>query len=402
VPHNRQVRFAVGFVVLAGVVAAACGGGSSSQGSAAFDVDRALRDIQKLTESPREAGNNTAAAEYIAGEFAAARFGVLQTNFTFETDPNRPATVTLNDKQIEAITAGGSTTGEVTAPLAALPGAIVRDGLSGRIAVAQRGGASFQEKYDIAWASGAVGLVIVNSDAGSVTANLGETARFPVVTAAGSAQAEVDAALVAGGNATISVPAAKTASGTNITARSRSAHACTYIVVANFDAAPGSPGANDNASGVAVMLELARQFDARFPVPELCFVALDARFSGGQGVDRFLSALTQSGRPGAVISIAKLGAGKTLTMYGELTLKDRARAAATALHIDLADGGAAPPASTDGDSFRAAGISTIELSRPGTPIGRDDTFARIEKKRLAEAGRLVGELALAVSATAGP
>ena len=76
-PHNRQVRFAVGFVVLAGVVAAACGGGSSSQGSAAFDADRALRDIQKLTESPREAGNNTAAAEYIAAEFSAARFGVL-------------------------------------------------------------------------------------------------------------------------------------------------------------------------------------------------------------------------------------------------------------------------------------------------------------------------------------
>lgn len=405
VPHNRHVRLALAIALLASVaVVAGCGGGSAPMGSTPFDGDRAMRDVEHLTKNvgPREAGKNTAAAEYIAAEFSAARFGVLQTNFTFETDPNRPATITVDGAPGDAITAGGSGAGEVTGSAAALPAAIVRDGLAGKIAVAQRGGTSFQEKYDIAWASGATGLIIVNSDPGSVTANLGQPAAFPVVTVAGALLGQLDAAVAAGSTVRISVPAAETASGTNITARSRSAHACTYVVVANFDSAPNSPGANDNASGVAVMLELARQFDQRFPVPELCFVALDARFAGGQGADRFLTALTASGRPGSVISLSKLGAGKALTMYGELTLKDRARTAADDLDIDLVDGGSAPPSATDGDSFRAAGISTIDLSRSGGPAGRDDTFERIDKKLLAEAGRLVGELALSVSATVGP
>lgn len=370
----------------------------------AFDSDRAMRDIERLSKTigPRVAGANTAAAEYIAAEFSKARFGVLQSNFTFETDPNRPAIVSAAGAQVEAITAGGSKAGDVTAPAAPLPGAIVRDGLTGKIAVAVRGGSSFQEKYDIAWASGAVGLVIVNSDPGSVTANLSEAAAFPVVTVAGSSQAQLDAAAKGGGQLSISVPQPNAANGTNITARSRSAHACTYVVVANYDSAPNSPGANDNASGVAVMLELARQFDARFPLPEICFVALDARFAGGQGAARFLAALTQSGRPGTVIAVSNLAAGGKLTMYGELTLKDKLAGLAKTLGVGLDDGGSAPPAATDGDAFRAAGISTIEVTRNGGPIGREDTFEKVNNTLLRDAGRLLGELALSISATVGP
>jgi len=49
--------------------------------------------------------------------------------------------------------------------------------------------------------------------------------------------------------------------------------AAPYIVGAHYDSVPGTPGADDNASGVAVMLELARRAVVRPPPVPLRFVA---------------------------------------------------------------------------------------------------------------------------------
>lgn len=45
------------------------------------------------------------------------------------------------------------------------------------------------------------------------------------------------------------------------------------VVGAHYDSALGSPGANDNASGVAALLELARRFATRSPKRTIRFVA---------------------------------------------------------------------------------------------------------------------------------
>ncbi len=45
------------------------------------------------------------------------------------------------------------------------------------------------------------------------------------------------------------------------------------VVGAHYDSAPGTPGADDNASGVAVLLALARAFSGRSPARTLRFVA---------------------------------------------------------------------------------------------------------------------------------
>jgi hypothetical protein len=44
------------------------------------------------------------------------------------------------------------------------------------------------------------------------------------------------------------------------------------VVGAHYDSAPGTAGANDNASGVAMLLELVRRFEARRPLRPLRFV----------------------------------------------------------------------------------------------------------------------------------
>ncbi len=150
------------------------------------------------------------------------------------------------------------------------------------------------------------------------------------------------------------------------------------------------------------MLELARQFNDRFPVPEMCFVALDARFSGGQGAARYLETLTGVGRPAMVISISDLGAGDGLVMYGELTLKDRLAQLGESLGVEISDGGAAPPVASGADVFRTSGASLVEIARSGGPEGRDDTLDRIDAQKLTRAGQLIGELTLAVSAKRRP
>ena len=45
------------------------------------------------------------------------------------------------------------------------------------------------------------------------------------------------------------------------------------VIGAHYDSPPGSPGANDNASGVAALLELARFFKDSKPSRTICFVA---------------------------------------------------------------------------------------------------------------------------------
>ena len=47
------------------------------------------------------------------------------------------------------------------------------------------------------------------------------------------------------------------------------------LVGAHYDAVPGSPGADDNSSGVAVLLELARMFAIDLPPRPLLLVAFD-------------------------------------------------------------------------------------------------------------------------------
>lgn len=62
-----------------------------------------------------------------------------------------------------------------------------------------------------------------------------------------------------------------------------------YIVGAHYDSAPGTPGANDNGSGTAAVLELARMFKGVVPVPgnELRFVLFvneEPPYFGGEGM----------------------------------------------------------------------------------------------------------------------
>ncbi|MEM9484634.1 MAG: M28 family peptidase [Cyanobacteria bacterium P01_F01_bin.116] len=67
------------------------------------------------------------------------------------------------------------------------------------------------------------------------------------------------------------------------------------VIGAHYDTVPGSPGADDNATGVAVLLELARLFAAQRPRRPVQLVAFDLEEYGLVGSRTYVNAL--QGKP---------------------------------------------------------------------------------------------------------
>lgn len=80
------------------------------------------------------------------------------------------------------------------------------------------------------------------------------------------------------------------------------------VIGAHYDAVPGTPGADDNATGVAVLLELARAFAAQPPQRPVQLVAFDMEEYGLLGSTAYAAELKQKGLPiRLMLSLEMLG-----------------------------------------------------------------------------------------------
>ncbi|NJK48310.1 M20/M25/M40 family metallo-hydrolase [Candidatus Gracilibacteria bacterium] len=80
------------------------------------------------------------------------------------------------------------------------------------------------------------------------------------------------------------------------------------LIGAHYDAVPGTTGADDNASGVAVLLELARAFVAEPPKSPIRLVAFDLEEYGLLGSTAYAEHLKQVGEPlRLMLSLEMLG-----------------------------------------------------------------------------------------------
>ena len=80
------------------------------------------------------------------------------------------------------------------------------------------------------------------------------------------------------------------------------------LVGAHYDSVPGSPGADDNATGLAVLLELARAFAQQPGRSPLRLVAFDLEELGFVGSRRYAEALQEQGESlGLMLSLEMLG-----------------------------------------------------------------------------------------------
>lgn len=86
------------------------------------------------------------------------------------------------------------------------------------------------------------------------------------------------------------------------------AHQGMILIGAHYDAVPGTPGADDNASGVAVLLELARFFAAHLTRRPIRLVAFDLEEYGMKGSDAYSSQVWEAHEPiRLMLSLEMLG-----------------------------------------------------------------------------------------------
>jgi len=101
--------------------------------------------------------------------------------------------------------------------------------------------------------------------------------------------------------------------GTNIIATTNNdSEALALVIGAHYDTVPESPGADDNASGIAAMLECARALVKDESLRKITFIAFDAEeiqppVEGLHGSEAYLANLPTNAQPTAAIIFESIG-----------------------------------------------------------------------------------------------
>ena len=350
------------------------------------DPARALAHVQELAGEigPRPAGSTEErrAAAYIEEVLSTAGYATEIDEFEFHTQRDRSAVSLPDGRSTAAYAMRGSPNAEVSgiAVHAGLGSTadIAGADLSGKVVVLDRGSVTFSEKARAAAGGGAVAAIVVNDEPGPFLGSLGEmVSPIPVVSVAGEEREALLAAV--GSSITVRTDSGPvTATSQNVIARR--GDSCHAYLGAHYDSVPSSPGANDNASGTAVVLEIARTN----PVDGLCIVLFGAEevgLFGSQhhvasnfaGLARFMLNVDMAGRADGPIVVGD----------GSLTTAILEGIARAGVQSSLRRGSFPPFTSSDHVSFTSVGVPAVTfnsgedsaLHTPGDTVDRVDPGA---------------------------
>ena len=292
------------------------------------NIQRHLRTFQRIADrngGTRASGTSgyAASVRYIVNQLPASAYAITRQVFPFsQFEELAPATLAQVSPNAVTYSLGtdfltmeysGSAPAGVTAPIEAVdvllpPGSESSSSTSGceasdfagftagHIALIQRGTCDFAVKAANAEAAGAVGAIIFNEGQPGRTEALNGTlggpgATIPVV----GSTFELGNTLAALSDATIRVSTdtkTTTRNTENVLAETRGGRANRVVLVgAHLDSVPEGPGINDNGSGSATILEIARQL-ANIPVRnKVRFAFWGAEESGLLGSEYYVAQL---------------------------------------------------------------------------------------------------------------
>jgi aminopeptidase YwaD len=372
----------------------------------AFSGAEAFRHVAYLADrvGSRTAGSDKEgdAATYLAGEMA--RFG-LQTEvqlFPVQLYDERTAVVTPLAPAAAPIetaalmySGSGTVAGELVDAGLGRPSDWAAGGLQGKVALLERGELTFSEKVSNVAEAGAVAAIIFNQAERSFSGTLRTPAPIPVVTL-GRQEGQALRDRVARGSVLVEVAVdadVVTRQSRNVIGRLPGSRPGAIVIGGHFDSVAAGPGANDNASGTATMLELARVFSERHYPYTLYFVAFGSEEVGLRGSRHFVDALPEAERAQirAMVNLDMVGVGDEQRLTGTTEIVDVAREVATAIGIPRfsATGGGAG-ASSDHESFQRAGIPILFIHRTTDPNYHSpgDRAEYVDPAYLALAGQL--------------
>ena len=396
-----RVRGPCGFVVVALLAvwaAAAPAAPAEDAGARAWSHVAALAAL-----GPRVAGSaaERRAAEYVAAHLRSAGYHVQITDFPFPYFETRqvalevtsPVRVRLSPRALAY-----STGGHVVATLVVAGRGLVEDfqevDARGKVALVERGGITFLQKAENAARAGARAVVVYNHEPGPVVGTLTRPAEIPAVTVSREEGLRLRE-LVGRGPVVVSLVVdtlLETRASWNVVGELPGRSAARVLLGAHVDSVEGSPGANDNASGVAAALEAARLLRSRPPAWTVEVAAFGAEEGGLFGSSAYARSHHARGLA-AMLNLDMVGAGGRLLVgntAADRRVVDAVLHSARELDISVEE---RRMGSSDHVSFERAGIPAAMLHRPGDPHyhSPEDTPDRVRPQLLDAAVRLAAE-----------
>lgn len=290
--------------------------------AAAVQVDAVVGHLEELERIAGEHDGNRAAGtpgydasvDYVVGELNNRGFDVSTPEFEFDKFRTETERLQVGDRavQVGALVYSASTgAGGVTARLVAVPGADTDDtpgceltdyeglDVTGAIVLVARGGCPFAAKQQVAADRGAAAVLVANNQEGALTGGtLGgkEAARIPT----GGISKEDGAALAQfTGDVTLTLDTSTASTRSrSVVAQTKTGSTENVVVVgAHLDSVAAGPGINDDGSGVAAVLETARQLGSAPKVTNAVrFAFWGAEELGLVGSTRYVEGLSDQER----------------------------------------------------------------------------------------------------------
>ena len=366
-------------------------------------ADVAFEYVKNLTEDlgSRQSATDLelAAAEFISAELEAMGYEVEIRNFLVDRfSRDRPWLIIASpdEEVLESNFLGLTGTAEVVASLVFVELGYEEDfpegGLEGKIALIRRGELTFEVKVRNAQAAGASAVVIYNNEPDNFRGTLAAQGDIPALSITqrdglhlldllGEGEVVLDVRLVM-----------ESVDSRNVIATKPGDESKTVVVGAHFDTIIDTVGANDNASGTAVLLAIARELqDEELPIT-VKFIAFGSEELGLLGSINYVRSLDPGELAGtiAMINLDTIGSGGSLAAGGAQSLVADSLRLASEMGIDLRPGREPDNASSDHAVFAAAGIDTLFfLGRDFSRIhSADDTIQFVEPQLLGDAANL--------------
>ncbi len=371
-----------------------------------FDAAEALQYNRTLavTIGSRPAGTDLGAkaGDYIAQQFADAGFAVEKQAFPFQAWQDRGTQVQITAPEMRAIGAQPiqySPAGAVEGDVAAVQGNGTESDFAsanvlGRIALVARGTIPFSDKAKNAAKAGALAILIYNNDPGSFTGTLREPVSIPTIGISGQDGRALQS-MLSQGVVKVSIDSKTEVAqetGHNIIGTLKGSNDSMIVLGGHYDSVSAGPGANDNGSGTAVLLELARDLGKQKPKNTLVLIGFDGEELGLLGSRYYVEHLSNDERAKVkgMLNFDMLGGGSgPLLLGGDGNLGQMGRDIADQLGITARNFRLGGGAGSDHESFQRIGVDTIFFSRDYTLLHTpQDTIDQVKQEYLDEAGRV--------------
>ncbi|HEV2126732.1 MAG TPA: M28 family metallopeptidase [Chloroflexota bacterium] len=365
----------------------------------------------RVADSP----GDTQAVEYIASQLQEYGYNVEIMPFTYHDDFLLLGAVRIGETAIQGLTFSGSAAGQVSAE-SVYVGRGDAAGFSGK---STRGKVVIAERFDEhlsgaivnARAGGAAALLLINDGLyGGWLRPPGSLLMVEVDNAAGEG---LRAAAALGARVTVETTGPVQRQSMNVIARRTPSSRCNVLVGGHHDTVPTSPGANDNASGTATVLELARAFAARADemngpsaavaekvvgtpggsggLDGLCFATFGAEEAWWHGSLALAARLQhEQALPRAMMNLDVTGGGNTVELIGSSNLTALAQTVAREQGIAASAPRPADAINSDHRSFAKAGVPVLFLTTGSFPTVHSaaDVVAGINPASLQRVGDL--------------